>query len=214
MGEKRVVPRPLRRLLDWDTVMTDKFVKYVDRNYGPISKYKTTMKALEYSCHGIPWLLGTAAFIFLLQAASSRQLLVNIFIALIVDIVVVGVVKAITRRRRPATNKTEEMLVVVMMDKFSFPSGHCTRAVMLSVVISMQYDLFLPLWVLLQGWSGAVCVSRILLNRHHLLDVFGGIVIGVLEAWLMSQLWLSETSTAAVVNSFLDETQAGASYDI
>ena len=38
----------------------------------------TTM--FQYSCHGIPWFIGTATFIFLLQDSSIRQLLVNLFI--------------------------------------------------------------------------------------------------------------------------------------
>lgn len=214
MGEKRVLPPPLKKLLDWDVIMTDKLVKYVDKNYGPLSKHKSTMKGLEYSCHGIPWLVGTATFIFLLQDTSIRQLLVNIFIALILDIVVVAVVKAITRRRRPTANKTNEMFAAISVDKFSFPSGHATRAVMLSFLLPMQYDLFLPLSMALMVWGGAVCVSRVMLHRHHILDVIGGVVIGFIQALLMSQLWLSEDSTAAVVHFFLDETQVGASYDV
>lgn len=47
MGEKREVPKPLKKLLDWDVVMTDKFVKYVDMKYGPLSKHKSTLKGLE-----------------------------------------------------------------------------------------------------------------------------------------------------------------------
>lgn len=47
MGEKRVIPQPLRKVLDWDVAVTDKFVKYVDRNYGPLSKHKGKMKGLE-----------------------------------------------------------------------------------------------------------------------------------------------------------------------
>lgn len=66
----------------------------------------------------------------------------------------------------------------------------------------------------LMVWGGAVCVSRVMLHRHHILDVVGGVVIGFMQALLMSLLWLSEDSTAAVVHFFLDETQVGASYDV
>lgn len=47
MGEKRVVPQPLKGILDWDVAMTDKFVKYVDKKHGPLSKYKGVMTGLE-----------------------------------------------------------------------------------------------------------------------------------------------------------------------
>ncbi|XP_042231854.1 phospholipid phosphatase 6-like [Homarus americanus] len=214
MGEKRVVPKPMKQVLEWDVAVSEKLVKYLDQNYGPLSKYKTHFKGLEYSCHGIPWLIGTPTFIFLFSNLAFRQLLVNILLALFLDIVVVSVVKAITRRRRPPGNKKDEMFATISVDKFSFPSGHATRAVMLSVLLPLKYDLFLPIAILMMAWSGAVCASRLLLERHHLLDVIGGIVIGVLEAFFMSHIWLSSQSAQGVVNFFLDETQAGASYDV
>lgn len=213
MGEKRVLPKPLKKALDWDIVATDKFVKYVDQKYGPLTKFKQLMKGLEISCHGIPWLVGTATFIFFLDSPSVRQLLVNIFIALILDIIIVAVIKAITRRRRPSDNK-DDMFATVSVDKFSFPSGHATRAVMLSFVLPFQYSLWIIITLALIGWSIAVCISRVLLRRHHILDVVGGMCIGILEAGLMSLIWLSPENAQGLVNFFLDETQVGASYDV
>lgn len=213
MGEKRVIPTPLKKALDWDVVATEKFVKFVDQKYGPLAKYKTLMKGLEISCHGIPWLVGTVTFIFLIDSSSVRQLLVNLFIALILDIIVVAVLKAITRRRRPSENK-DDMFVTISVDKFSFPSGHATRAIMLSVLLPIQYDLWLLLSLLLICWSVAVCVTRVLLRRHHVLDVLGGTGVGILEAVVMSLIWLSPEGAQGLVNFFLDETQVGASYDV
>lgn len=213
MGEKRVIPTPLKKALDWDVVATEKFVKFVDQKYGPLAKYKTLMKGLEISCHGIPWLVGTVTFIFLIDSSSVRQLLVNLFIALILDIIVVAVLKAVTRRRRPSENK-DDMFVTISVDKFSFPSGHATRAIMLSVLLPIQYDLWLLLSLLLICWGVAVCVTRVLLRRHHILDVLGGTGVGILEAVVMSLIWLSPEGAQGLVNFFLDETQVGASYDV
>ncbi|XP_045614454.1 polyisoprenoid diphosphate/phosphate phosphohydrolase PLPP6 [Procambarus clarkii] len=214
MGEKRKVPQLLKSVLEWDSIASEKFVKFVDQKYGPLVKYKGHMKGLEFSCHGIPWLVGTATLIFFITDLFLRQLLVNIFIALIIDIIVIAVAKGITRRRRPEANKKDDMFGQILVDKFSFPSGHATRAVMLSILLPMQYDMFLPLSILVMIWGGAVCISRVLMRRHHLLDIIGGIVIGILEALLVSQIWLSPESAQGFVNFFLDETQAGASYDV
>ena len=41
-----------------------------------------------------------------------------------------------------------------------------------------------------------MAVSRVLLGRHHILDVVAGVVIGVLEAVLLSMLWRSEDEVA------------------
>ncbi|XP_071515852.1 polyisoprenoid diphosphate/phosphate phosphohydrolase PLPP6 [Panulirus ornatus] len=214
MEEKRVVPKPLKEILQWDVSLTEKFVKFVDQKYGPLAKFKGRLKGLEYSCHGIPWLVGTATFIFLIPDQFVRQLLVNIFLALILDIIVIAVVKAITRRRRPLGNKGDEMFATVLVDKYSFPSGHATRAVMLSILLPLQFDLILPTSLVLIAWGGAVCVSRVLLQRHHILDVVGGVIIGVLQALFMSKFWLSPQSAQGLVNFFLDETQSGASFDV
>ncbi|XP_068220791.1 polyisoprenoid diphosphate/phosphate phosphohydrolase PLPP6-like [Palaemon carinicauda] len=213
MGEKRDVPKPLKKVLDWDVVATEKFVKYVDQKYGPLTKFKSIMKGLEISCHGIPWLVGTATFIFFFDNPSVRQLLVNIFLALILDIIIVAVLKAVSRRRRPSDNK-DDMFATVSVDKFSFPSGHATRAVMLSFLIPFQYSLWMIITLALICWSLAVCISRVLLRRHHILDVAGGMCIGILEACLMSLLWLSPEGAQGLVNFFLDETQVGASFDV
>ncbi|KAK7082634.1 Catalytic activity protein [Halocaridina rubra] len=213
MGEKRTIPKPLRKALDWDVVTTDKFVKFVDKKYGPLCRYNGIMKGLEISCHGIPWLIGTGTFIFLIENSGFRQLMVNILIALVLDIIVVAVLKAVTRRRRPTDNK-DDMFATIQMDKFSFPSGHSTRAVMLCVLLPLQYNLWILFTISLIAWGTAVSVSRVLLCRHHILDVAVGSIVGILEAFVMSLLWLSPESAQWLVNFFLDETQVGASYDV
>ena len=57
MGPKREVPGPLKAILEWDIAATEKIVKTIDQNYGPISKYEKSMKSLEvrliFSCNNI-----------------------------------------------------------------------------------------------------------------------------------------------------------------
>ncbi|CAL4128406.1 unnamed protein product, partial [Meganyctiphanes norvegica] len=211
MGEKREVPPQLKAVLDWDIQITNGFVKFIDQNYGPLSKWKLHFKSLEMSCHGIPWILFMAIITFLIS--GLRWLSVNLFFALIFDIVVVAIVKAITRRRRPTNNK-EMPYGTFGPDKFSFPSGHCTRATMVAIILIVQCSMGIPLTILLLSWSLSVSVSRVLLQRHHILDVSAGFVIGAVQALIVNAFWLSEDSAQAVAYFFLDETQAGASYDV
>ena len=123
-----------------------------------------------------------------------------------------------------------KVATVKMVDKFSFPSGHATRATMLALLFTFLSPLPLLLWcdminnftsftvqlktadtppeyylclqptALLRlpffAWALAVAVSRVLLGRHHILDVVAGVVIGVLEAVLLSMLWRSEEEVA------------------
>ena len=79
-----------------------------------------------------------------------------------------------------------------MVDKFSFPSGHATRATMLALLFTLLSPLPLLLWIPFLAWAAAVAVSRVLLGRHHILDVVAGVIIGAIEAVILSMLWRSE----------------------
>jgi membrane-associated phospholipid phosphatase len=120
--------------------------------------------------------------------------------ALIYDIMVVSFVKAVTRRNRPVGNRSEEMFMAKGPDKFSFPSGHATRAVLVAFLFT-QYafpEMSILFQILLYVWAAAVCISRVLLRRHHVLDVAAGIGIGFLEFLLTGILWVGPTAAKAL----------------
>ena len=147
-----------------------------------------------------------------IYVTSLKESSVNLLIGLVLDIVIVAVLKAFTRRRRPAYDVDDQVFVVKicmnektisqyhpikvatikMVDKFSFPSGHATRATMLALLFTFLSPLPFLLWIPCIAWAGAVAVSRVLLGRHHILDVLAGVVIGAVEAILLSMLWRSE----------------------
>ena len=66
------------------------------------------MKSLEISCHGIPWLMLAIAGIYV---TSLKEASVNLLIGLVLDIVIVAVLKAFTRRRRPAYDVDDQVFV-------------------------------------------------------------------------------------------------------
>lgn len=47
-------------------------------------------------------------------------------------------------------------------------------------------------------WSLSVCVSRVFLGRHHILDVLAGIVVGIVEYLILSVIWISEDGAQAI----------------
>ena len=102
--------------------------------------------------------------------------------------------QAFSRRRRPAYNNSD-MFATMSVDKFSFPSGHSTRAVALGLFFVHLHPLGVVLSLPVLAWSAAVCVSRVLLGRHHILDVLGGTVVGVVEVVVLSALWIGEESS-------------------
>ena len=214
-SRKREIPSGLKQLLDADVKMSKEFVEFVNKKY-PSSVFRTYYKQLEVcrdfflhffieklkvSCHGIPWLFIAIAGLY----TFSSAFFFNLLLALLLDIAVVAVIKAFTRRRRPAYNVDDQYATVNMVDKFSFPSGHSTRAVMLVSILVLVSPVTMLLWPVLIVWSGAVCVSRVLLGRHHILDVVAGVVIGVVQALVMGVLWRSEEQTKYLMSLLGDE---------
>lgn len=127
--------------------------------------------------------------------------------------VFVAIIKAYVRRRRPAANLPDAVLEKGP-DKFSFPSGHASRAVFVAFFFINLYPVsyfFIPP---LLAWSTSICLSRVLMNRHHILDVIAGVLLGLTEGLIMSFIWLDE-STAKWIMSFLsDEKLDGGEFHV
>ena len=97
------------------------------------------------------------------------------------------------------------MFVTVSVDKFSFPSGHATRAIVLFLVFACLYPLPTFLVLPIGVWSLAVSASRVLLGRHHVLDVVGGVAIGIAEYLVLSMTWMGEEKAKYISDYFFQE---------
>ena len=85
------------------------------------------------------------------------------------------------------------MALTVKVDQHSFPSGHATRAVMVALLLIAKFELTGKVQAAVLIWMVAVPVSRILLGRHHVLDVSAGIIFGVMEyLFILNYLWMSQ----------------------
>ena len=54
-------------------------------------------------------------------------------------------------------------------------------------------------------WSLAVCTSRVLLGRHHVLDVAAGMVIGVVEGAVLGWMWQDQEKAVNMFGWFAGE---------
>ena len=191
---KREVPDGLKSLLEWDRSVTKTVFDAFDRKYG-YQKYRTQMKWLENSCHGIPWLVLNIAMIYLGAWPGGLELWMNLLVYLVVDIVFVAIIKAFARRRRPSYQSDEQWFAKVDptgVDKFSFPSGHASRAAGLALFFWFLFPLYFIFRLPILIWSASVSVSRIFLCRHHILDVVAGIILAYIEYLIMCLLWLDD----------------------
>ncbi|KAK9891424.1 hypothetical protein WA026_014661 [Henosepilachna vigintioctopunctata] len=120
-----------------------------------------------------------------LWSPSLIQLQVNMLLGLLLDVILVAVCKAYFRRRRPVANK-DDALGQIGPDVYSFPSGH----------------------------ASSICISRLLMYRHYLLDVVGGVILGLLEGIIMSILWLSDDSSKYLFSFLSDEKLDGGEFHV
>ncbi|XP_005104957.1 phospholipid phosphatase 6 [Aplysia californica] len=167
----------------------------------PLGYLRPLMKVLEISCHGVPWILGTAVMFLCSHRSQDIEISVNLFFALMFDLIVVGVLKATFRRSRPSHN-VMDMFAAPSVDKFSFPSGHSTRAAFMALFLC-NHMLSNPLYILVVCmWSLSVSASRILLGRHHILDVVCGFGIGVLSYYTYLNVWLSQDTCLHYLDTY------------
>ena len=130
---------------------------------------------LEISGHGLIWILGTLGWIaYRWGGIGTRP---NIFlIGLMLDVVLVGVTKAVVRRPRPRDN-IEDMVCTASIDRYSFPSGHASRSFFIACY---SYFLLPSLTQILMTWAFILSLSRILMKRHYLADVLVGANLGII----------------------------------
>lgn len=148
------------------------------------------MKLLEISGHGIPWLLGTVYCLLRSDSWAGREVLMNLLFSLLLDLLLVAVIKGLVRRRRPAHNQMD-MFFTLSVDKYSFPSGHATRAALVSRFILNHLVLAIPLRVLVVLWAFVLGLSRIMLGRHNVTDVAFGFFMGYMLYSIVDYCWLS-----------------------
>lgn len=64
------------------------------------------------------------------------------------------------------------------------------------------------------AWATAISLSRILLRRHHLLDVLAGMVLGLVNTLLISLLWISGETSVYLISYISDERIEGGEYHV
>lgn len=192
--------------MEWDVKATKHFVSFL-LNFKPIEKFKKQCKFIEWTCHGLVWLVCWIAFCYMIDSKDLYQTQVNMFFGLIIDIIFVWILKAATRRRRPAVDDNP---LSFGPDKYSFPSGHASRAVFIACFFTAIDPLPIIFFPPLVAWSTSVCFSRLLIYRHHILDVLAGAVLGIFEALLITVFWCNQSTSTWLINFMTDEKLSGA----
>lgn len=193
---KRQKSRFLEELLSRDEQLTKAIVSQFLK-YPSLKTLKNQCKSLEISCNGIVWLCAWMAFIYMFNNKNLYEMQLNMLLGLILDIIIIAVLKATFRRRRPADTKD---MMTIGPDKFSFPSGHASRSVFVLLFFTALSPISQIWWLPLSAWCACVCLSRLIIQRHYLLDIVAGIAVGCVEACLLYLLWIGESTAEDFIN--------------
>ena len=148
------------------------------------------------------WFVGWLAFCWIFDKPSLYEIEVNLLLGLIIDIIIVASLKAATRRRRPVA--TDDPFAVGP-DKFSFPSGHASRAFFVATFFIVLSPVYFVFWPAILAWAFATALSRLLMYRHHVVDVICGCLLGVLEAAILGLLWIERDSAISIMSWISDD---------
>ncbi|KAL3248744.1 hypothetical protein MRX96_017827 [Rhipicephalus microplus] len=108
---------------------------------------------------------------------ALRTFLFNVFLALLIDVVLVAVLKAVARRRRPGVSR-EQYEREPLSSNLSFPSGFTSRAFLVTLIV-VKHSHF--------SWG----------------DSLAGAILGYIEYhWIVNPLWLSEGAASFFFNTF------------
>lgn len=151
---------------------------------------RQVLLALEYCGSGLLIPLFFLVWILPLHLFEPhfRAFCLNLFLGFFTDLALVGLLKGTVRRQRPVYNEEKDFVLVVRVDRFSFPSGHASRAVFIALLYTIwrlgRWWLRLLIW-----WTAlATAMSRILMGRHYFTDVVAGVLVGIVNGILMTKV--------------------------
>ncbi|XP_023665350.1 inactive phospholipid phosphatase 7-like [Paramormyrops kingsleyae] len=167
--------------------------------YSSWGSIRSIVGLLALTGHFIPWICGTILCLSRSNTLAGQEVLVNLLLALILDVMTVAGVQKLVKRKGPL-ELSPSFLDYVAMDVYSFPAAHASRAVMVAKFLLSHLVLAVPLRILLVLWAFLVGVSRILLGRHHLTDVGCGFALGFLHYSLVEMVWLPSSTCQTLIS--------------
>ncbi|XP_038559292.1 inactive phospholipid phosphatase 7-like [Micropterus salmoides] len=160
---------------------------------------RSMVTLLALTGHALPWLFGTLICLWRSNTLAGQEVLVNLLLALILDLMTVAGMQKLVKRRGP-WDFPPGILDYVAMDTYSFPAAHASRAVMVSKFLLNHLVLAVPLRILLYLWAFLAGVSRVLLGKHHVSDVSCGFALGFLHFNLVESVWLDSATCQTLIS--------------
>ncbi len=141
---------------------------------------------LERILHDIGSLGSAAVFGILIVFLFfvNREVSVLLFLGGLIIFVITSIIRFAYFKGRPSPKKYANWIEKI--DAASFPSTHTARAALAVSIVWNHVSLTLRL--LSVALLLVICYSRIARKRHDLIDVAGGVILGILVGYATLQL--------------------------
>ncbi|XP_017543234.1 phospholipid phosphatase 6-like [Pygocentrus nattereri] len=143
------------------------------------------VKLLELSAHRTPWVSSAVYLLLTSRTAEEQELVINLLMALLLDHILVRVIKAFVRY-----HSSEMFATVPPHPRYSFPSGHVTRAAMCACFLHARLLLDAPVRALLLVWAALMGLSQVLLGQHNVSGVTLALAMGYCQYSLVERCWV------------------------
>ena len=119
---------------------------------------------------------------------EARPFIHCVLLAFLIERPIYFVAKNGFKRNRPSTALKNFRSHIVPSDRFSFPSGHTSAAVLIAT-LSSQYYPAITFWVF--TWASMVGTARIILGVHFPTDILVGATMSANIAWVSAGILAS-----------------------
>ncbi|XP_036452878.1 phospholipid phosphatase 6-like [Colossoma macropomum] len=160
------------------------------------------VKLLELSAHRTPWVSSAVYLLLTSRTAEEQELIINLLMALLLDHILVRVVKAFIRY-----HSSEMFATLPPHPRYSFPSGHATRAAMCACFLHARLLLDAPVRALLLVWAALMGLSQVLLGQHNVSGVTLALAMGYCQYRLVERCWVPIDWLQDIVLTVLGSSQ-------
>ena len=115
----------------------------------------------------------------------------NLIMGVMLVLMSIVILKHIFRRKRPVY-PDDPFAIVKEHDSYSFPSGHSMIAGMVAGMFSIVASFHWIVQIIIIIWAVGVIISRVVIGRHHVLDVVVGFILGFSLSGVIYGIWITE----------------------